>query len=95
MNINDKIRQVLDLSEYITVIDVTPIAYEKITQDTLDMLEKRGVQLRIRKGIKEFCMYTHKTDCFAYKTYKCDALNELDCVGCSFYKPKESFKPLR
>lgn len=80
MNINDKIIQVLDLSEHVTVIEVTPIAYEKIKQDTLDMLENRGVQLRVRKGIKEFTMYTHKTDCFAYRSYYCDALNEIDCV---------------
>ena len=80
MNINDKITQVLDLSEHVTLIEVTPEAYEKIEQDTFDMLENRGVQLRVNKSVKEFTMYTYKLDCFAYRPYYCDALNEIDCV---------------
>ena len=38
-------------------------------------------------------IYTHKLDCFAYKNKQCDALIEIDCVDCSFYKPKSSIKP--
>ena len=34
-----------------------------------------------------------KRDCFAFiSTYECNALKEIDCNKCAFYKPKKEVK---
>lgn len=91
MNINDKIIQALALFKDATFIEVTPIAYKKIRQDTLKQLEAAEIEVIIKTGVKDFCIYTYKKDCFAYRDKVCDALNEINCVGCKFYKNKKLF----
>lgn len=91
MNVNDKIMQTLELFKNATLIEVTPLAYRKIREDILSQIEKRNIKLVITEKVKEYKVYTHKIDCFAYKDKVCDALKEIDCVGCKFYKNKKVF----
>lgn len=88
-DINKRILQAIDLNKDIKLIEINKIAIRDVTVEVLDKLQEKNIDLQITDNLKPLQMYTHKTDCFAYRDKDCTALTDIDCVNCSFYKNKK------
>lgn len=88
MTINQRILQAIDLNKNIKLIEVSKIAIQEITVETLDKLQEQNIDLEVVDTFKDLQCYTHKTDCFAYHNKQCSALTDINCVNCKFYKHK-------
>ena len=88
MTINKRILQAIKLNKDIKLIEVSKIAIQEITIETLDKLQESNIDLEVVDGLKDLQCYTYKTDCFAYHNKNCSALKDIDCVNCRFYKHK-------
>ena len=87
-DINKRILQAIETNKNIKLIEISKIAIRDVREEVLDKLEEKNIELQITDNLKPLQMYTHKTDCFAYRDKQCSALTDIDCVGCRFYKHK-------
>ena len=88
MTINQRILQAINLNKDIKLIEVSKIAMQEITVETLDKLQEKNIELQTVDSLKPLQVYTYKTDCFAYNNKQCTALREIDCAKCKFYRNK-------
>ena len=87
-DINKRILQAIETNKNIKLIEISKIAIRDVRVEVLDKLEEKNIELQITDNLKPLQMYTHKTDCFAYRDKQCSALTDIDCVDCRFYKHK-------
>ena len=87
-DINKRILQAIETNKNIKLIEVSKIAVRDVRVEVLDKLEEKNIELLITDNLKPLQMYTHKTDCFAYRDKQCSALTDINCENCRFYKHK-------
>lgn len=94
MSLDKSIINALQLSDNIYRIDITVNNYKKLKESTIQYLKDRNIKVVTSNRTDRYKIYIYKKDCFAFNDEKCEALTEINCTFCKFYRNDITLKQI-